>query len=93
MSTQTTAVTTPAYTAESSKEALLARIAQLERKAEFAGEDIKLGEKGNVIVYGFGRYPVALYASQWAVMFAKIERIKAFIEANKSRLSVKAEAK
>lgn len=75
------------------KVALLARIAELERtlanKAPSHG--IKLGTKGNVSVYGVGRYPVTLYASQWAVLIGKVKdgSIEAFIKANHDKLSFK----
>jgi len=45
------------------KEELLARIAELEKQsvAKQRGKlEIKVGEKGGVIVYGLGRFPVTL---------------------------------
>jgi hypothetical protein len=72
---------------------LKAVIADLQRKlANKAPSDgIKLGSKGNVCVYGVGRYPVSLYASQWAVIIEKVKsgKLEAFIAANKAKLSVK----
>lgn len=53
--------------------------------------NIKVSTKGAVSVYGMGRFPVTLYASQWAKLFAKQGEIEAFIEANKSLLSFKSE--
>lgn len=50
---------------------------------------IKVSEKGAVSVYGMGRFPVTLYASQWEALFAKTEEIKAFIVANASALKTK----
>ena len=52
---------------------------------------MKVTEKGGLSVYGMGRFPVTLYKSQWDVLLAKAEEIKAFIEANKDKLTVKAE--
>ena len=50
----------------------------------------KVGEKGNVCVYGLGRFPTSLYASQWERIIADIDGLKAFIEANRPRLATKA---
>ena len=76
-------------------EELKAIVAQLERKlANKAPSDgIKLGSKGNVCVYGVGRYPVSLYASQWAVLIEKVKsgKLEAFIAANHDKLSFKSE--
>lgn len=50
---------------------------------------MKVSEKGAVSVYGMGRFPVTLYGTQWAKLFAIVPDIQAFIEANKALLSVK----
>ncbi len=52
----------------------------------------KVTEKGGVAVYGLGRFPVTLYASQWEqlIPFVKSGAVDRFIEANKAELSVKA---
>lgn len=70
--------------------ALSAENAKL-RKASNGKLTCKVGEKGGVSVYGMGRFPVSLYAEQWARLFANREQIEAFIEANKASLSVKGE--
>jgi hypothetical protein len=52
---------------EPTKEELLARIAELERKLrarEPAALEFKVGEKGGVNVYRLGRFPVTLYYEQ-----------------------------
>ena len=49
----------------------------------------KVGEKGNVCVYGLGRFPVTLYASQWERLLSEADAIKAFITANASKLARK----
>lgn len=67
-------------------EALKAQNAAL-TKAKVAGLSYKVSEKGAVSVYGMGRFPVTLYRSQWETLFANIEGIKGFIEANASKLS------
>lgn len=43
---------------------------------------IKVSTKGAVSVYGFGRWPVTLYKSQWIKLFERVEEIKAFIKSN-----------
>jgi flagellar biosynthesis/type III secretory pathway protein FliH len=57
------------------------------KKAKTAGLSYKVSEKGAVSVYGMGRFPVTLYASQWETLFANKEAVEAFIVANKSKLS------
>lgn len=64
-------------------------IAALQSKAPTGG--IKIGTKGGVVVSGFGRYPVTLYATQWQDLAEKLPRILAFIEENKAKLSFKPE--
>lgn len=75
-------------------EALRYANAQLAAKA--AGKQPKTGlkvtEKGGVSCYGLGRFPVTLYASQWEKLLAKAEDIKAFIQANESKLAKKESA-
>jgi len=50
---------------------------------------IKASVKGAVSVYGLGRLPVTLYASQWKNLFERQADILAFIEANKSVLKTR----
>ena len=45
--------------------------------------------KGNVAVYGLGKYPVTLYPQQWLKLLAIAEDIKAEIEMHKADLSWK----
>ena len=73
--------------AEPSYEDLKARVAELEKKTERrSGElDFKVGEKGGVSVYGLGRFPVTLYYEQWVRLLDASERLRAFLEENKSR--------
>ena len=53
---------------EPSREELMARIAELEKKAGGRPKgtlEFRVGEKGGVSVYGLGRFPVTLYYEQW----------------------------
>jgi len=73
-------------------EALRAENARLRAKADKPrAMSMKVTEKGAASLYGLGRFPVTLYASQWAKVIANIEDIKGFLEANKAKLSVKSE--
>lgn len=54
-----------------------------------AGGMIRVSQKGAVSVYGLGRWPVTLYASQWDKLFSQVDSIQAFIKANKKALSFK----
>lgn len=50
----------------------------------------KVSDKGAVSIYGLqARFPVTLYGDQWKRLFAHREQIEAFMETNKSKLSVK----
>jgi hypothetical protein len=48
-----------------------------------------VSEKGGVSVYGLGRFPVTLYVEQWSKLLSSAEELKAFIEANRSKLKTK----
>jgi hypothetical protein len=77
---------------ESTKEELLARIAELERLAagKKAGPlSFKVSEKGAVSVYGMGRFPVTLYFEQWQRLLGAADDLRNFLEENKSRLKLK----
>lgn len=53
---------------------------------------VKIGEKGTINVYGLGRFPVCLYATQ-AVKLNELmnsQGFKEFIAANADKLSFKA---
>jgi hypothetical protein len=69
---------------------LEAKLAATEASLEKATKSaIKVGNKGGVSVYGFGRFPVTLYQTQWAQLFDMVPEIKAFIKANESKLARK----
>lgn len=71
--------------------ALKAENERLKANGKTPGLGIKVSTKGAVSVYGLGRWPVTLYAGQWADLLAKSAAITKFIEENKAVLSVKAE--
>jgi hypothetical protein len=78
--------------AEPTKEELMARIAELEKQAatKKPGKlEFRVGEKGGVS-YGLGRFPVTLYYEQWTRLLDAGEDLRAFLEANKSSLKLKA---
>jgi hypothetical protein len=77
---------------EPTKEELLARIAELEKKAEGRKKgtlEFRIGEKGGVSVYGLGRFPVTLYYEQWIRLLDVSQDLREFLEENKSRLKLK----
>ena len=53
------------------------------------GLSLKVSEKGGVSVYGLGRFPVTLYKEQWLKLLDMVGDIRAFIEANDSKLKTK----
>lgn len=75
------------------EEQLRARIAELEQ--QLAGRrrggnlEFKIGEKGGVSVYGLGRFPVTLYYEQWIRLLDAADRLRTFMEENKSKLKLK----
>lgn len=78
--------------AEPSYEELKARLEQLEKQqgTRRSGElDFRIGEKGGVSVYGLGRFPVTLYYEQWIRLLDTADRLRAFLEENKSKLKLK----
>jgi hypothetical protein len=80
---------------EPSKEELIARIADLEKRlgAKQSGKlEFKVGDKGGVSVYGLGRFPVTLYYEQWIKLLDAKEDLEAFLEANRSRLKLRPQA-
>jgi len=77
---------------EPTKEELMARIAELEKKAEGRKKgalEFRVGEKGGVSVYGLGRFPVTLYYEQWVRLLDMAKDLREFLEENKSRLQLK----
>ena len=72
---------------EPTKEELLARIAELEKKTEARKKgalEFRVGEKGGVSVYGLGRFPVTLYYEQWIRLLGAAPELKSFLEEQKS---------
>ena len=43
---------------------------------------LKVSEKGGVSLYGLGRFPVTLYASQWERLLATAPQLQEFIQMN-----------
>jgi hypothetical protein len=76
---------------EMTHEELLAHVARLENKGTTGG--LKVSEKGGVSFYGVGRWPVTLYAGQWAKVIAKVKsgELEKFLADNDGKLSKKDE--
>ena len=77
---------------EPTRDELLARIAELEQQAgaRKAGKlEFRVSEKGGVSVYGLGRFPVTLYAEQWEKLLAATEELRAFVEQEKRKGTLK----
>lgn len=75
------------------QEEMQQRINELEAKLARAMKPktntIKVSPKGGVSVYGLGKFPVTLYASQWEKLFNMQEDVKEFIVDNIASLAVK----
>jgi hypothetical protein len=78
--------------AEPSYEELKARLAELESqqgRQRSGSLEFRVGEKGGVSVYGLGRFPVTLYYEQWIRLLDASDRLRQFLEDNKSKLKLK----
>jgi hypothetical protein len=77
--------------AEPSYEELKARLAELEKQGgrRTGALEFRVGEKGGVSVYGLGRFPVTLYYEQWIRLLDQHDKLRSFLEENKSKLKLK----
>jgi hypothetical protein len=78
--------------AEPTYEELKARLAELETqqgRQRSGSLEFRVGEKGGVSVYGLGRFPVTLYYEQWIRLLDAGDRLRQFLEDNKSKLKLK----
>ena len=77
---------------EPTYEELKAQLAALQKQSgqKRSGTlDFRVGEKGGVSVYGLGRFPVTLYYEQWIRLLDSADKLKEFLEENKSKLKLK----
>ncbi len=78
--------------AEPTYDELKARLAELEKQQgqrRTGSMEFRVGEKGGVSVYGLGRFPVTLYYEQWIRLLDAGEKLREFLEENKSKLKLK----
>lgn len=74
--------------------ALQAQLASLKAEVpttKINGLTVKVGEKGNILIYGLQRFPVSLYPNQVEKLSALFQNqeLSKFIEQNKSKLAIK----
>lgn len=76
-----------------SREQLMALVqeAKSAAKAMPQGLTCKVSAKGALSVYGLGRFPVTLYASQWERLLADADKLRAALQVNASVLAHKGE--
>jgi hypothetical protein len=77
---------------EPTYEELKAKLAELEKQQgtrRTGSLEFRVGEKGGVSVYGLGRFPVTLYYEQWNRLLDASDKLKEFLEQNKSKLKLK----
>ena len=77
---------------EPSKEELLQRISELEQQLQGrkpTALEFRVSDKGAVSVYRLGRFPVTLYYEQWIRLLDSAEKLREFLEDNKSKLKLK----
>ena len=78
--------------AEPTYEELKERLANLEKQQgtrRTGSLEFRVGEKGGVSVYGLGRFPVTLYYEQWIRLLEASDKLREFLEENKSKLKLK----
>ena len=78
--------------AEPTYEELKAKLAELEKSQgtrRTGSLEFRVGEKGGVSVYGLGRFPVTLYYEQWIRLLDASDKLREFLEDNKSKLKLK----
>ena len=78
--------------AEPTYDELKARLAELEKQQgtrRTGALEFRVGEKGGVSVYGLGRFPVTLYYEQWIRLLDASDKLREFLEENKSKLKLK----
>src|SRR5271167_1252800 len=80
--------------AEPTYEELKARLAELEKQGprRTGSLEFRVSEKGGVSVYGLGRFPVTLYYEQWTRLLDTADKLREFLEENKSKLKLKAKS-
>ena len=76
---------------EPTYEELKARLAELEKQQgrRSGSLEFRVGEKGGVSVYGLGRFPVTLYYEQWIRLLDSGDKLREFLETNKTKLKLK----
>lgn len=78
--------------AEPTYEELKAQLEELKKQGgtrRTGALEFRVSEKGGVSVYGLGRFPVTLYYEQWSRLLDAADKLKEFLEENKSRLKLK----
>ena len=78
--------------AEPTYEELKARLAELEKQGtgkRTGNLEFRVSEKGGVSVYGLGCFPVTLYYEQWNRLLDSADKLREFLEENKSKLKLK----
>ena len=55
--------------------------------------EFRVGQKGGVSAYGLGRFPVTLYYEQWIRLLDAGEKLRAFLEENKTSGKLKLKEK
>jgi hypothetical protein len=76
---------------EPTYEELKAKLAELEKSGprRTGSLEFRVSEKGGVSVYGLGRFPVTLYYEQWTRLLDTTDKLREFLEDNKSKLKLK----
>jgi hypothetical protein len=54
-----------------------------------AKNGLKVSEKGAVSMYGYGRFPITVYAEALRDILSRKDELEAWMDANKDKLSVK----
>jgi hypothetical protein len=68
---------------------LIAENAALKANQKQIKNGLKVSEKGAVSMYGYGRFPITVYAESLLDILGRSDEIKAWVEANRSKLAWK----
>jgi hypothetical protein len=73
-------------------ELLKAKLADLEKQLankNNGGSGLKIAAKGGISMYGLGKFPVTLYASQWRKLISRTPEVEQFLKANAGKYAEK----
>jgi hypothetical protein len=84
-------MSTAQLTVNDTKEALLARIAELETRKAVNSRLFQITPTGQVSMYGAGKFPVTKTYVQWQIIAKNMPALLVFLEEHKNEVSFKSD--